>query len=206
MRVRKCIFSYSNFPDNLLIFDSNPGLLVNMQANFNPIPAANESALEELEAIFAKELLKIKTLCSEKLGEDRRIASVVIPEQFKSDQDTRKAAMMAGEHALGLINPWLQTRPLISVARLHYKLTECHEKNTARSWKEVDHCAMLPCNDEPQKEFQFMLVEYEKDYLKAKIVEIDRAAEETLSEQLWMHLGKSSYSSSSVSKSYPVQR
>jgi hypothetical protein len=197
---------YPNLLGNLLIPNRRPaGLNINMQADIIPLPAANQPTIEELEAIFTRALLSIKMFCLETLGEDKIIASVAIPPQFKCGSDTKKAIVAAGKNVLGLIDTFQQSRSLTYVVRLHYELTECHEEETARSWLETDHCAMLSYNDESQKEFQFMFVEYKKDYLRAKIVEIDRGIEDTLSEQLWMFLGESGYNSSSVGKSYSLQ-
>jgi hypothetical protein len=85
------------------------------------------SLVKKLEGIFSKALLDIKGLCSENVGEDQRIAAIVLPRNVKYHTDAWEAVKAAGKNIFGFIEPGYQIRSQNRLARPHYNLTDCRE-------------------------------------------------------------------------------
>jgi len=141
----------------------------------------NES---EIEGMFTEALMSIRARCEEILGQDRLIAAVVMPSEWQYERELREAVLSAEEKALGFIRPSLQTRGFMRVARLHYGL---------------DHRPGL-WGEPSKREVMVLLIEFEKAYLRVKVLEIDYGVEDVLVDELWMDLGEVNYDASFVSR------
>jgi hypothetical protein len=175
------------------------GSIADRLSNPFQLSGVNPSLVKRFEGIFSKALLDIKGLCSENVGEYKRIAAIVLPSNVKYHTDTWEAVKAAGKNILGFIEPGYQIRSRNRLARLHYNLTDCRERSDAyyQGWTGVkpDCWYYNPENDA----FQWMLVEYEKGWLRTRILELDMGVDDVLSERLWMDLGETHYKLNVVS-------
>jgi hypothetical protein len=152
----------------------------------------------------------------EVLGEERRIASVVMPTEWRYDDELRKVIFKAEEKALGFIRPWWQTQDFVRMARAHYGVedqwpkvwTEDEAWGEEMTWDEeeawVDKIARgeeVAWGGEPtgREDVLVLVVEYEREYLRVKIVETARRMDDVLADELWVDLGEGSYNASLVS-------
>jgi hypothetical protein len=152
----------------------------------------------------------------EVLGEERRIASVVMSSEWRYDDELRKAIFRAQEKALGFIRPWWQTQESVRMARAHYGV----EDRWPKLWlEELAGDEEMTLDEEEawvdklargeevawggvtagREDVLVLVVEYEREYLRVKIVETARRMDDVLADELWVDLGEWSYGASLVS-------